>query len=118
MGTLSTRTNADGSEIQDPRLGEVLTRLVDAYRPETIYLFGSYARGDAGPDSDYDIMVVVSDDAPPERKRSRLAYERLWGTGIAADVLVWTRTRFDSRLRLPASLPATVMREGRLLYAA
>ena len=62
---MGTRTNAaDGSEIQDPRLDEVLRRLVDAYCPETIYLFGSYARGDVGPDSDYDIMVVVSDDAP------------------------------------------------------
>ena len=51
---MGTRTNAaDGSEIQDPRLDEVLRRLVDAYRPETIYLFGSYARGDVGPDSDY-----------------------------------------------------------------
>ncbi|MCC6764083.1 MAG: nucleotidyltransferase domain-containing protein [Deltaproteobacteria bacterium] len=116
---MSTRTDgAYGPEIQDPRLGEVLRRLVDAYRPETIDLFGSYARGDVGPDSDYDLMVVVSDDAPPERRRSRLAYERLWGTGIAADVLVWTRSRFDSRLPLRASLPATVMREGRLLYAA
>jgi predicted nucleotidyltransferase len=105
-------------EIQDPRLGEVVARLVDAYRPEEIYLFGSCARGDQGPDSDYDIMVVVSDDVSPERKRSRLAYERLWGTGIAADVLVWTRTRFQSRLRLMASLPATVLREGKLLYAA
>jgi hypothetical protein len=44
---MGTRTKAaDGSEIQDPRLDEVLRRLVDAYRPETIYLFGSYARGD------------------------------------------------------------------------
>ena len=102
----------------DTALAEVVRRLVEAYRPERIYLFGSVARGDAGPDSDYDIMVVVSDDAPPERKRSRLAYERLWGTGIAADILVWTRTRFDSRLRLSASLPATVIREGKLLYAA
>lgn len=116
---MGTRTALeDGAKIRDPRLDEVLRRLVDAYRPETIYLFGSYARGDAGPDSDYDIMVVVPDDAAPERRRSRLAYERLWGTGIAADVLVWTRTRFDSRLPLRASLPATVMREGRLLYAA
>lgn len=105
-------------EIQDPRLDEVIARLVDAYRPDEIYLFGSYARGDQGPDSDYDLMVVVPDDVSPERKRSRLAYERLWGTGIAADVLVWTRTRFQSRLRLTASLPATVLREGKLLYAA
>jgi len=116
---MGMRTNAaDESKTRDPRLGEVLARLIEAYHPEAIYLFGSYARGDMGPDSDYDIIVVVSDDAPPERRRSRLAYERLWGTGIAADILVWTRTRFDNRLRLSAALPATVIREGKLLYAA
>ena len=102
----------------DPILAEVVRRLVEAYRPERIYLFGSVARGDAGPDSDYDILVVVPDDAPPERRRSRVAYEALWGTGIAADVLVWTASRFNSRTHLPASLPATVLREGRLLHAA
>lgn len=104
--------------ISDPRLAEVVRRLIDAYAPERVYLFGSSARGDAGPDSDYDLLLVVPDDASPERKRSRLAYERLWGTGAAADVLVWTRSSFDRRLHLPASLPATVVREGRLLHAA
>jgi predicted nucleotidyltransferase len=102
----------------DPRLAEVLRRLIEAYEPERIYLFGSAARGEAGPDSDYDLLLVVPDDAPPERQRSRLAYERLWGTGTAADVLVWTRSSFDRRLHLPASLPATVVREGKLLHAA
>jgi hypothetical protein len=46
-----------------------------------------------------------------------LAYEVLWGTGAAADVLVWPRARFDSRVHLKASLPATVEREGKLLHA-
>lgn len=101
-----------------PRLTEVLKRLINAYEPERVYLFGSNARGDAGPCSDYDLLLVVPDDATPERKRSRLAYECLWGTGISVDVLVWTRTSFDRRLHLPASLPATVIREGRLLHAA
>jgi predicted nucleotidyltransferase len=102
----------------DPALAEVVRRLIHAYRPERIYLFGSVARGDAGPHSDYDILVVVPDDAPPERRRSRIAYESLWGTGVAADVLVWTASQFDSRVHLAASLPATIIREGRLLHAA
>ncbi len=101
---------------QDPTLAEVVRRLIEAYRPERIYLFGSYARGDVGPDSDYDLLIVVPDSAPPERKRSRLAYEVLRGTGKATDVLVWARGHFDSRLHLAASLPSTVVREGRLLY--
>ncbi len=102
----------------DPALTEVVRRLVAAYHPERIYLFGSVARGEAGPNSDYDILVVVSDNAPPERRRSRIAYEELWGTGVAADVLVWTAGQFDSRVHLAASLPATVLREGKLLHAA
>ena len=110
--------NQIAEPIQDARLAEVVRRLVEAYRPKRIYLFGSQARGDAGPDSDYDLMVVVPDDASPERQRSRLAYEHLWETGTAADVLVWTKSVFESRLHLKASLPSTIEREGKLLYAA
>jgi predicted nucleotidyltransferase len=102
----------------DSVLAEIARRLVEAYRPERIYLFGSVARGDAGPDSDYDILVVVPDDARPECRRSRLAYQVLWGTGAAADVLVWSASQFESRVHLAASLPATVIREGKLLHAA
>jgi predicted nucleotidyltransferase len=100
------------------RLDEVVRRLVAAFRPERIYLFGSAARGDGGPDSDFDLMVVVPDDAPAERRSSRLAYETLWGLGVAADVLVWTRSAFEARTHLKASLPATILREGRLVHAA
>lgn len=103
---------------KDPRLQEIVQRLVKAYEPERVYLFGSMARGEEGPDSDYDLMVVVPDEAPPERQRSRLAYQVLRGTGLAADVLVWRRQAFDERLHLKASLPYTIVQEGRLLYGA
>jgi predicted nucleotidyltransferase len=102
----------------DPALAEVVRRLVEAYQPERIYLFGSVARGDAGPDSDYDIMLVVPDDAPPERQDCDLAYRVLRGLGIAKDLLVWTRSEFEKRLHLKASLPSTIVREGKLLHAA
>ena len=102
----------------DPALREIVRRIADAYHPLRIYLFGSKARGTAGPDSDYDLLVVVPDDAPRERRRSRLAYENLWGTSGAVDVLVCTRSYFDARRHLKASLPGTVLREGRLLHAA
>ena len=103
---------------RDPALAEILRRLVDAYTPERVYLFGSMARGDADADSDYDLMLVVPDEAAPERRDSDLAYKVLRGTGVAADVLVWTRHQFDRRAHVVASLPATILREGRLLHAA
>ena len=102
----------------DPALAEIVRRLVDAYHPERIHLFGSVARGDAGPDSDYDIMVVVAKSDEPAYRRAQRAHSLLWDLGVAADILVWTRHAFDSRVHLLASLPATITREGKLLYAA
>lgn len=102
---------------EDQTLAELIRRLVAVFSPERIYLFGSRARGDIGPDSDYDLLIVVPDNASAEQKRSRLAYEALRGTRPAADVLVVTKQHFDSRLHLAASLPGIVAREGRLLYA-
>ncbi len=58
---------------RDPILAEVVRRLLAAYQPEALYLFRSKARGDEGPDSDYDLLVVVPDDASAERRDRRLA---------------------------------------------
>ena len=102
---------------RDPILDEIVRRLVATFEPERIYLFGSKARGDEDPDSDYDLMVIVPDNAPPERRHSGLAYRILRGTRVAADVIVWTRQMFESRMHVVTSLPATVVREGKLLYA-
>lgn len=102
----------------DPVLGEIVRRLVEVYHPLRIYLFGSVARGVAGPDSDYDIMVVVPGEAPAEKRSPTPGYQALWRVGVAKDILVWTATEFRKRLHLKASLPSTVVREGKLLYAA
>jgi predicted nucleotidyltransferase len=59
------------SSLDSPVLADIVRRLVAAYGPERIYLFGSMARGDAGPDSDYDVLVVVADDTEPGRLASR-----------------------------------------------
>ncbi len=97
-------------------INEITRRLVEYYQPERIYLFGSVARGDAGPDSDLDFLVVLPDDAPQHLYRPGI-HRALWGTGIASDVVPWPASDFDARaLHVAASLPATVLREGRLLY--
>ncbi len=103
---------------QDPVLAEIVRRLVELLDPERIYLFGSRARGDAGPDSDYDLMVVVPQLTEPGYRLAQRAHGVLWGLGAAADILVWSREAFDARLHLRASLPSTIVREGRLVHAA
>ncbi len=102
----------------DPTLPAIVDRLVEAYRPERVYLFGSRARGDVDADSDYDMLVVVPDNAGPTRRASRLGYVALRGTGVAVDVVVTTSSDFRGRLHVPSSLPATAVREGVVLYGA
>jgi len=102
--------------VDNPVLSEMVRRLAAVYRPRGIYLFGSTARGDAGPDSDYDLMVIVPDESPDELKKSTPGYAALRGLGVAKDILVSTATNFDRQLHLRASFPSTILREGRLVY--
>ena len=102
----------------DPVLAEIVRRLVDVYHPERIYLFGSTARGDAGPDSDYDLMVILPDEAPFHLRRGIPGYRALRGTGVAADLQVWPLSDFNRQLHRKASFPSTIAREGKLLYGA
>ena len=111
MSTATLEIAADLLEA-DAALAEMTRRLVDEFHPDYVYLFGSRARGDYHEDSDYDLMVVVPDDASPQRQQSGLAYEALRGTGTATDVLVCTRSYFDARRHLKASLPGNDSARG------
>jgi predicted nucleotidyltransferase len=102
----------------DPLVADIVRRLVTALRPERVYLFGSRARGDASDASDYDVMVVVAASSVPRHQREQVAYQALWGLGVPVDVVVLTRDEFERQSTVVASLPATVEREGTLVYAA
>ena len=103
------------SAVTDP-LSESVRRLRGSMPAERIYLFGSRARGEATEDSDFDFLVVVRDSPLPRYKREQQAFRALCGMGIAKDVLVFTRREFEKGLAVVTSLPATVAREGRLIY--
>ncbi len=110
-----TANASTSGTVADP-LTESVRRLRESLPAERIYLFGSRARGDAGEDSDYDFLVVVNDSQIPRYKREQKAFRALCGLGIAKDVLVFTKREFEKGLAVITSLPATVLREGRLLY--
>lgn len=107
------------AKTRDQAIGEITRVLIDYYQPERIYLFGSAARGDDGPDSDLDFCVVVPENASEELLRSGEIYSLLRNVGYPKDVIPWRSSDFDARAaHVVASLPATVVREGKLLYDA
>jgi predicted nucleotidyltransferase len=102
----------------DWRLSDIVRRLVDELQPRAVYLFGSRARGDNRAHSDYDVLVVVDQKPTEPFNMQRRAYGSLEGVGVGVDVVVVTRKYFDGRRAVIASLPATVLREGRLLFGS
>ena len=99
-------------------LDEIVARLVQALEPQRVYLFGSRARGDGDRDSDFDLLIVVPSSDLPGYARDRIALRSLRGLRVPVDVIVLTDEEFDRKRNVVCSLPATVDREGKLLYAA
>src|SRR5579885_1911147 len=62
---------------RDPVLAEIVRRLGAAYQPERIYLFGSVARGEAGPDSDGDLLVLVERPTAPRHRLAPVGFRAL-----------------------------------------
>jgi uncharacterized protein len=99
-------------------IAEITRRLIAFYHPVRVYLFGSEARGDAGPDSDLDFCVVLPDDAPRSLYGPGFR-SALWEVGTATDIVRFPLSDFEARAaHVASSLPATVVREGKLLYDA
>ena len=99
-------------------LVDAIERVIQALHPQRIYLFGSHARGNATSDSDVDLLVIVGESDLPAHRRDQLAYQAVGPHLVPLDLLVMTRQEFERRRSVVSSLPATVEREGRVLYAA
>jgi uncharacterized protein len=87
--------------------------MLDAAPPASqVILFGSYARGDAGEDSDLDFLVVEPIVRSRRKEMVRLR-EALRPLRIPADVLVVSRAVFDAWKDLPNNVVYMAAREGR-----
>jgi len=100
-------------------LKHLVQEIVREVDPEEIWLFGSRARGEAGPDSDVDLMVIESEPFGPERSRwqevTRL-YDVAGRLCVPTDILVYSRSEVERRRQWRNHVIARTMREGRLLY--
>lgn len=98
-------------------LVRIFVALLGTFRPERIYLFGSQARGTPSRHSDVDLLVVVPDAGEFPYYLSQEAYRVVGHHVLPLDIVFISREEFEWRSNVVTSLPATVMREGKLLYA-
>ena len=102
--------------IDQALIDEVVSRIVAAFDPEEIILFGSHARGDARVDSDLDLLVIMDSDLHPVERA--LEIDRLFGFYLwAMDVFVYTRKEFEEDRGCFGTLVSAISNEGKTLYA-
>jgi predicted nucleotidyltransferase len=98
------------------QINSMVDRIVERFRPEKIILFGSHARGDALPDSDVDLLVVMSMTGSKRRKAIKIGVA-LHDIPIAKDVIVVTPEEFEWRKDVVGTIEWPASREGKVLYA-
>jgi predicted nucleotidyltransferase len=103
--------------LKETTLNELVRRIVETVHPRRILLFGSAARGQMGPNSDIDILVVMPDGVH-RRRTAQNIYRGLLGMGIAKDVVVVTESDIREYSDNPSMVLFPALREGRELYRA
>jgi len=98
-------------------LEEIVRRISGAVHPLRVILFGSAARGEMGPASDVDLLIVMP-DGTHRRDAGRKAFRALSGLGIAKDVIVVTERDLKEFGENPSLVIKPALEEGREVYRA
>lgn len=108
---------ADRHEPSREALHEIIQRIVAAYAPEKIILFGSYAYGDPHTDSDIDLLIIKETDKRPLDRWmevKRLLRDR--SGSISISPLVYTRREIERRLAIKDFFIKEIFEKGEVLY--
>ena len=97
-------------------IDEMVNRIVEHFDPEKIILFGSHARGEAGPESDVDLLVVMPITGSKRKKMVEIGVS-LHDIPLAKDILVTTPEDFEWRKEIVGTIERPAAREGKVLYA-
>jgi predicted nucleotidyltransferase len=98
------------------QINRMVKCIVKKFHPQKIVLFGSQARGDAGPDSDVDLLVVMTFEGSVVEKRLEIR-QALHRFRVPLDVVVTSPDDFAWRKDVVGTIEWPASREGKVLYA-
>ncbi len=94
----------------------MVRRIVAEFDPDKIILFGSYARGEAGPDSDVDLLVVMPVKGSKRAKQLEIR-AAVHDVRVPKDIVVSRPEEFQWRKDIVGTIEHPAAREGEVLYA-
>ena len=97
-------------------LGMMVRLIVERFDPERIILFGSHARGDAGSDSDVDLLIVMDVQGSKLEKAIEIGV-CLNGIRLPKDIIVTTPEEYEWRKEVVGTIERPAVLEGTVLYA-
>jgi uncharacterized protein len=95
---------------------QMVQRIVRQFHPERVILFGSHARGEGGPDSDVDLLVVMPVHGSRRKKQVEIRVA-LHDIRVPIDVIVTSPEDFAWRKEIVGTIEYPAVREGKVLYA-
>lgn len=99
----------------EAKIRKMVRLIVKQFHPDKIILFGSRARGDAGPDSDVDLLVVMEANGAKRAKQVEIRVA-LRDIPVPKDITVTTPADFEWRHKLVGTIEYPAAREGKVLY--
>ena len=99
----------------DEILREVRDKIVWAFNPMRIVLFGSYASGTPREDSDLDLLVVMESNENPIRRAARIS-KILRDRKLPMDIIVRTPQEIKDRLEIGDFFIKEILEKGKILY--
>jgi predicted nucleotidyltransferase len=94
----------------------LLVRIVEAWHPYQIWLFGSRARGEANEESDWDLLVVVPDEVSDEEIDPLAVWNVRRESRVRADVIACQKRDCLDSLDTTNTLSYEASKRGVLIY--
>lgn len=103
------------SKFQQKEIENITKRIAKRYKPEKIFLFGSFAWGKPNKDSDVDLLIIKR-TRESLRELARKIDQSLFERNLPLDILVYSPEYFEKRLSLGDPFTKKIADKGKVLY--